>query len=96
MADEIILGLEQTAEPNTCGSCHFFGRRFSENLSYIKNESVIAEAMRGGYCKLELPPQYQRRLQGEGAPTDWINDTGSCDLWRSSGKTFIVSRRIRP
>lgn len=91
---EIVLGLEQTAEPHTCGSCHFFGRRsFSE--TYIKNEDVVRDAMRGGYCKFKMPPQVAIRQQGEGAPTNWINDTDSCDLWRSSGKTFIVSKRVR-
>jgi hypothetical protein len=84
-ANEIVLGTGQTAEPKTCGSCHFFGR-----------SSIEDPYNHGGYCKMELPPQYQHRIQGEGEPTSWINDTGSCDLWRSSGKTFVVSRRIKP
>jgi hypothetical protein len=92
---DVILGLGMTAEPNTCGSCVFFGRRdFTE--FYIKNESVVRDAMRGGYCKIVLPPQVALRPQGEGAPTNNTNDTDRCDLWKSDGKTYIVSRRIRP
>lgn len=92
---DIILGLGQTAEPNTCGSCLFFGRRnFTE--FYIKDENVVRDAMRGGYCKFKFPPQVAMRQQEEGGPTNWVNDVDRCDLWRSSGKTFIVSQRIHP
>jgi hypothetical protein len=86
----IILDLGQTAEPGECGSCRYFGRRSVE--AYLDRDPYN----RGGYCKFNLPPHIQRRDQGEGAPTNWINDSGKCDLWTSSGKTFVVSRKVTP
>lgn len=87
----VVLELNQTAEPNQCGSCHFFGRRGSE-APYLGE----GKYNRGGYCTLRLPPQYAIRDQGEGAPSNWCNDNDGCDLWRSAGRTFIVSRKITP
>lgn len=86
MTEMIELPLGQSAQPGKCGSCFFFGRR-ADVPSYMND--VAYKYNQGGYCKLELPPQYARREQGEGSPTNWIDDTGSCDLWRASGKTFI-------
>lgn len=94
MRETVVLPLGQNAEPGKCGSCHFFGRR-NESLAGIRAEEQY-HYNSGGYCKMQFPPQLERRIQGEGAPTNWINDDGSCDLWRSSGKTYIVARKITP
>lgn len=85
------LPLGQTAQKGHCGSCKFFGRRH-EVPAYM--DDVAYKYNAGGFCKMELPPQYQRRLNdGESAPTNWINDTSKCDLWKSDGKVY-VERRI--
>ncbi len=91
----IELPWGQTAQPGKCGSCKHFGRRaFTE--TYIKDEGVVLEAMKGGYCKFKLPPHVQQRQQEEGGPTNWCNDTDSCDLWKSSGKVYIEKHKVTP
>lgn len=93
--DVVELPLGQTAQPHKCGSCVFFFRRsFSE--TYIKDEGVVMEAMSGGACQIKLPPQIELRSQGEGAPKNWINDTGSCSFWKSTGKIYIEKHKVTP
>lgn len=82
----IVLPLNADADQLKCGSCHFFTRRGESEW----------DAKRG-QCRLALPPQYARvPYNAEGQPENTVDDTDSCDLWRASGKTFIVSRRIGP
>jgi hypothetical protein len=92
----IELPLGQTAQPYKCGSCFFFGRRTGEPPSYMSAEMRDGTFLnKGGYCKLKLPPQYARKENNpESAPTNWINDDNDCDLWRSSGKTYIEKHKV--
>lgn len=81
----IRLELGATADPNTCGSCAKFERTESWN------------GMAGGYCTMTLPPQYARvPYDPEGKPPNQVNDTHNCDLYRHSGKAYIVSKLLRP
>jgi hypothetical protein len=85
-ASAIVLPLNASAEQFKCGSCHFFMRRGETEWD-----------AKEGKCRLVLPPQYaQVPFDPEGQPPNTVNDTDSCDLWRASGKTFIVSRRAGP
>lgn len=97
MQPVIELELGQTAQPEKCGSCKFFGRRAGPGdlPSYIKGDTRV-QLSGAGYCNLKLPPQYQIKGQGEGAPTNWINDTGSCDLWKWSGVVYVEKRVVKP
>lgn len=86
--DEIVLALHQSAEPGQCGSCHFF-KRDPERNEYVHR----------GICMFKLPPtaEFVRRVwDGETQPLGTVEDTDGCDLWRHSGKTYIVSQRIKP
>jgi hypothetical protein len=88
MAGEIVLALNQSAEPGQCGSCHFFFRDPERNEWNVN-----------GRCKFRLPPTRtysKREWSGEEQPLDTVNDTDGCDFWRHTGKTYIVSRRIKP
>lgn len=94
----IELPLGQTAKHGQCGSCHYFGRR-DDVPSYMDAEQEVGKfgyLNKGGYCKFKLPPQIAIIPQGEGAPSNNINDTGSCDLWRSSGKVYIEKHKVVP
>lgn len=85
---EIVLAINQTAEPGTCGSCRFFERRNAHD-----------EYDTTGCCKFRLPPTrvYQRqKWDADSQPLDTVRDTDGCDLWRSDCKTYIVQRRVRP
>lgn len=85
---EVVLAINQTAEPGQCGSCHFFDRR-GEGSEWDRN----------GYCTFRLPPTrvYTKTVwDGETLPLDTVKDSDGCDFWRSSGKTFIVSQRVKP
>jgi len=85
--DEIKLALNQNVNSNECGSCHFFERKEF-------NEFVV-----NGRCKFRLPPTrvYSKQTwDAESQPLDTVNDTDSCDFWKSTGKTYIVSKRIKP
>lgn len=82
--DPIRLEIGETAEPGTCGSCYKFERREAWN-----NKG-------SGYCTMNLPPQYMRAgWDGESRPKDSVNDDSSCDLYRHSGKAYIVSKIVR-
>lgn len=86
--DEIVLALNQNANHGECGSCHFFDR-----------DDDHSEWIARGQCKFRLPPNriYEKQVwDGETMPLDTVNDTDGCDFWRSSGKTYIVSQRLKP
>lgn len=99
MAGEIILPVGSSAEPDTCGSCKFFERK-GDNEYYRMH----------GFCRIELPKKFftQRDLrifavtnkiwkdQEYTGNEDQIKDTDRCDLYRYSGKVYIVQRRIPP
>lgn len=83
--DPIKLELGATAEPRTCGSCYKFERRESWN------------GYPGGFCLMQLPPQYAKQpFNPEGKPPDRVSDNWSCDLYKHSGKTYIVSTLVKP
>lgn len=83
--DPIVLGIGETAEPNTCGSCYKFERREPWN------------GHGSGYCTMNLPPHYARAFgDAESRPKDSVNDDSSCDLYRHSGKAYIVSKLVKP
>lgn len=85
---EIRLALHQNANSKECGSCHFFNRR-DANSEYDRN----------GHCTFKFPPNriYEKQIwDAESQPLDTVQDTNSCDFWKSSGKTYIVSQRIKP
>lgn len=85
---EIVLALNQNAEPGQCGSCHFFER-----------DCDSSEWIARGRCKFRLPPTrvYTKQIwDGDSLPLDTVKDTDGCDFWRHTGRTYIVSRRIKP
>ena len=85
---EIVLAVNQSANTGECGSCRFFTR-----------ENATSEWDLYGRCRFRLPPNRvfaRNEWDGETRPLDSVNDTDRCDLWQSSGKTFIVSQRIKP
>jgi len=89
--DEVVLPVGATAEPGTCGSCKFFNR-YLENDYYQKL----------GYCEIRMPPPKERMMPKPYAESDsdWgpnrMNNFDGCDLYRPSGKTYIVQRRVEP
>ena len=86
--DEIVLALNQNANAGECGSCQFFFRDPERNEWNVN-----------GRCQFRLPPTrnyVKREWSGEEQPLDTVNDTDGCDFWRHTGKTYIVSRRIKP
>lgn len=94
-AGEITLPIGATAEPDTCGSCKFFRR---------KDDGCTPGSV-WGKCGFVMPPiiatswdirgldpkQKDREYTGN---EDTIKDTARCDLYRHSGKVYIVQRRI--
>jgi hypothetical protein len=89
--DDVLLPIGATAEPGTCGSCHFFDR-YTE-MDYYQNV---------GYCKIRMPPYKERlmlksmqKVTGDWGPNR-VKDIDGCDLHRHSGKTYIVARRVEP
>lgn len=86
--DEITLAINQTANTEECGSCYFFKRNDSKS-----------ELDQSGLCNLQFPPNriFIRNIDdGEGQPLNTVNDTDSCSFWKTSGNTFIVSKRLKP
>lgn len=89
MANEITLPVGATAEPDTCGSCKFFRR---------KPDDYNASR---GTCGFRFPPKFDFWFAKvtvndfQGTELD-IADTDRCDLYRFSGKVYIVQRRIPP
>jgi hypothetical protein len=84
--DDIVLAIGQSANSGECGACYFFGRR--GNVEYDNN----------GYCKFKLPPTrvYQKQVwDGNSQPLDTVYDVDSCNFWKSDGKTYIVSKRVK-
>lgn len=88
MKDEIVLAINQSANTRECGSCKFFERR-DATTEYDKN----------GSCTLRFPPNriFAKQVwDAESQPLDTVLDTNSCSFWESSGRTYIVSQRIKP
>lgn len=88
-APELVLALNQNANSGECGSCHYFYRSHDANSEWDQT----------GYCKFRFPPTriYVKQVwDAESRPLDTVQDTDACDLWKSSGKTFIVSQRVKP
>lgn len=86
--NEIILALNQNANKGECGSCMFFTR-----------DSEESEWVQRGRCLFRLPPTrtfVKTVWDGETLPLDTVQDTDGCDFWETSGKTYIVSQRIKP
>ena len=86
--DEVILALNQNANTSECGSCFYFNR-----------DDEFSEYVSRGSCKFRLPPNriYTKQIwDGETLPLETVKDTDSCDFWKSSGKTYIVSQRVKP
>lgn len=82
--DPIRLELGATAEPRTCGSCVHLERREPWNGDY------------GGYCSIILPPQFaKKQWDSESRPVEWMQDTSRCDLYKSTGKAYIVSKLVK-
>ena len=91
--EPIVLALHQTAAPGTCGSCKFFVRRSIE-ATYVDRRYTDIPADKQGYCKFCFPPNriYARQeWDGNSPPLDTVQDFDGCDLWQSSGETYIVS-----
>lgn len=85
---EIVLAVNQSADTNTCGSCHFFNRG-----------DANSEWDNTGRCRFKMPPtaEFVRTVwDAESRPLDTVQDADRCDFWKSSGKIFIVSQRIKP
>lgn len=96
MSNEITLPVGSSAEPDTCGSCKFFERK--DGSGYETHGSW-------GFCKIVLPKKIARQVdirmvdpkRRDAEYTgneDQIKDTDRCDLYRHSGKVYIVQRRI--
>lgn len=94
---EVMLLVGATAEPNTCGSCQSFRRRVDSGEWYSTN----------GTCNFKFPTKVaemanirevdpRRRDQEYTGNEDMIQDTDRCDLYRSTGLTYIVQRRVSP
>ena len=86
--DEIVLALNHSANTGQCGSCQFFDR-----------DDDYSERVCRGRCKFRLPPNrvYTKMVwDSETMPLDTVNDTDACDFWKSTGKTYIVSMRVKP
>lgn len=86
---EITLALNQTADTNTCGSCYFFRRNGN------------SEWENKGECKFKLPPKYDRYFvkavwSGDETVFETVSATNTCNFWKSTGQTYIVSQRIKP
>lgn len=85
---EIVLALNQSADSEHCGSCLFFRRN-----------TEASEWDQRGRCQFKMPPTREfRRAEwdGESQPLDTVQDTDRCDFWRTSGRTYIVSMRVKP
>lgn len=83
---KIMLSVGLTAEPGTCGSCHFFSRNL-ENGYY---KAV-------GFCAIKLPPPKELFVikpyaEGDGFGPNRVKDTDGCDLHRHSGKVYTTQK----
>ena len=82
--EPIRLEIGATADPRTCGSCHFF-ERFGE-----------WNGRPSGYCNIRLLSWVmEKAYDGEGIPPKRLRDTDSCDLHRPSGNAYIVSKMVQ-
>ena len=84
---DIILAINQNANIKECGSCHFF-----------KRNDFKSEWDQSGRCKFKFPPNklFMKNINdAECEPVDTVKDTDSCDFWKSSGNTFIISQRLK-
>jgi hypothetical protein len=94
MSNEITLPVGSSAEPDTCGSCKFFRRMTNNGDWYYMN----------GWCTFKFPGRVVEQWQMRGLDKnreggddpDRIKDTDRCDLYKFSGKVYIVQRRIPP
>lgn len=85
---KVVLPIGSTAEPGTCGSCYFFSRYLTNG--YYQDV---------GFCSIRLPPPKERYVlkQGDfGDGPNRVKDTDSCDFYRHSGKTYIVTHQVKP
>lgn len=96
--DPIRLGLGQTADARTCGSCHFFERMRGENpKAFGSSEFSPAYFELRGYCNIRLPAWVQKKLwDGDSMPPEVMRDTDTCDLHKPSGKAYVVSKVVQP
>lgn len=77
------LKIGQTVDPGKCGSCKSFCRFDSEDV--------------WGSCRIVMPPWVQPRpIQESGRDYTRVRDTDFCDLHRSTGLTYVVSRLVKP
>jgi len=83
-----------TAEPNTCGSCKFFGRDRDYDGATGKCQIVLPKKLA---CQWDIrgidPKQKDREYTGN---EDQIRDTDRCDLYKPDGKQYIVQRIVGP
>lgn len=89
LTGEITLDIGASAEPETCGSCKFYGRLWDNPGS--------------GRCMIKLPKKMAdqwdiRRIDSRckelTGTEDQIKDSDRCDLHRPDGKKYIVQRRV--
>lgn len=76
---EFVLGENQSAEPNTCGSCRFFLRK-ENDLGWT------------GTCTINLPPWAMTMLtpvEAGNSPERSHADNRYCDLYQKSPYTFV-------
>lgn len=96
--NEIILAPGATAEPDTCGSCKFFGRKPPNEGEWYRMN---------GFCRFLMPAKIALQSDLRGIDPkhkddeytgneNMIKDTDRCDLQKPDGKTYIVQRRISP
>jgi hypothetical protein len=96
MAGEIVLPLGSSAEPDTCGSCRFFVRRGDNEYTSkhgFCNIKLPAKMVEQGTIRSMDPKDKDREYTGN---EDQIKDTDRCDLYKFSGKVYVVQRRILP
>jgi hypothetical protein len=93
MANEIILAVGASAEPDTCGSCKFFKRQMDmgpQNMIYGICRFVLPRTVMAGYT----PRVYSSDDDCE--TSGYMRDAERCDLQQPDGKAYIVQRRIPP
>lgn len=95
---EVELKEGQSAEPNKCGSCKFFKRNDVPETRTIRGGPQFEVDIWRGRCGWRPPPWLDRAAKetdGTFMNSREVLDTDSCDLYRTSGATFIQKRRWR-